>query len=148
MDVIVYVDGAARGNPGPAGIGVYIEGRSGEQLAELAEPLAPTTNNVAEYTALIRGLQKAAELGATRVQVRTDSELMARQVMGIYKVRAAHLSQLHARALALMATFDEAAIRHIPREQNRKADALSNRGADIGEGRAGRGPTALDEGPD
>jgi ribonuclease HI len=126
----VHVDGAARGNPGPAGIGVVIEDADGKVLKEVGEPLGRTTNNVAEYTALIRGLEEARSLGCERIRVFTDSELMAHQINGKYSVKAAHLVPLYQRARALFAQFDQASIAHVRRELNKRADALSNIGAD------------------
>jgi ribonuclease HI len=125
-----HVDGAARGNPGPAGIGVLIEGPDGAVLKEVAEPLGRTTNNVAEYTAMIRALEEARALGCTDIRVFTDSELMAHQINGKYAVKAAHLAPLYLRVRTLLAQFDRATVAHVRREQNRRADALSNLGAD------------------
>jgi ribonuclease HI len=125
-----YVDGAARGNPGPAGIGVVIADGSGSVVKEIAEPLGRTTNNVAEYTAMIRALEEARSLTCSSIRVFTDSELMARQLNGVYTVKAAHLIPLFQRARALLAQFDAASVTHVRRELNRRADALSNIGAD------------------
>ena len=125
-----HVDGAARGNPGPAGIGVVISDSAGNVMKEVAEPLGRTTNNVAEYTAMIRALEEARSLGCERIHVYTDSELMAHQINGKYAVKAAHLVPLFQRARMLMAQFDKATVTHVRRELNRRADALSNLGAD------------------
>jgi ribonuclease HI len=124
------VDGAARGNPGPAGIGVVIEDAAGNVVKEIGEPLGCTTNNVAEYTAMIRALEEARALGCARIAVYTDSELMARQLNGRYAVKAANLLPLFQRALSLLRQFDAATVTHVRRERNRRADALSNIGAD------------------
>lgn len=128
--LIAHVDGASRGNPGPAGIGVVIETPEHEVLREVAEPLGRTTNNVAEYTALIRCLEEAKALGGTHIQVMTDSELMARQVNGIYKVRTPHIVPLYERVVDLLRSFERATVQHVRREFNKHADRLSNLGAD------------------
>ena len=125
-----HVDGAARGNPGPAGVGVVIEDAEGQVVKEIAEPLGRTTNNVAEYTAMIRALEEARALGCSRLAVYTDSELMAHQLNGKYAVKAAHLLPLYQRARLLIQQFDSATITHVRRELNKRADALSNLGAD------------------
>ena len=125
-----HVDGAARGNPGPAGVGVVIEDGDGNVMKEIAEPLGRTTNNVAEYTAMIRALEEARALGCSRLAVYTDSELMAHQLNGKYAVKAAHLVPLYQRARLLLNQFDAASVTHVRRELNKRADALSNLGAD------------------
>ncbi len=125
-----YVDGAARGNPGPAGIGIVIADGSGSVVKEIAEPLGRTTNNVAEYTAMIRALEEARSLSCSSIRVYTDSELMARQLNGIYTVKSAHLVPLYQRARLLLGQFETAVVTHVRRELNRRADALSNIGAD------------------
>ena len=125
-----HVDGAARGNPGPAGVGVVLEDAEGQVVREIAEPLGRTTNNVAEYTAMIRALEEARALGCSRLAVFTDSELMAHQLNGKYAVKAAHLIPLYQRARLLLKQFDAATVTHVRRELNKRADALSNIGAD------------------
>ncbi len=125
-----HVDGAARGNPGPAGMGIVLTDPEGRVVKEVAEPLGITTNNVAEYSALIRALEEARALGCQRISVITDSELMARQLNGQYAVKAAHLFPLYRRAMALLAQFDRATITHTRRANNAHADRLSNLGAD------------------
>jgi ribonuclease HI len=129
--LIVSCDGAARGNPGPAGIGVQITDEDGNVLAEIAEWLGETTNNVAEYTAALEGLRKAGDLGARRVHLRSDSKLLIEQLAGRYKVKASHLRPLHAEVLGLMAGFERVRLQHVPREQNREADRLANLGVDL-----------------
>ncbi len=121
----VYIDGASRGNPGRAGIGVVLCNGSGEPVKEISEPIGIATNNVAEYRALIRGLEEARALGWDSVEVYTDSELLARQLTGQYSVQAPHLIPLCRRAKALLQTFRNASIRHIPRSQNVRADSLA-----------------------
>lgn len=128
--VLVYTDGAARGNPGPAGAGAIVTSPEGEVLAEVAEGLGETTNNVAEYTAAIRGLEAAAAVGAREVVLRTDSQLLVHQLSGRYRVRATHLQPLHQRVRALAAGFDRVRFEHVPRERNVEADRLANAGVD------------------
>jgi ribonuclease HI len=131
--LLIYTDGAAKGNPGPAGIGValYRDGET-EPYATVAEYIGETTNNVAEYKALLRGLQEALEEGADEVTVRTDSELMANHIAGRYKVSAPLLLPLFQEAKRLLAKFDKATVTHIPRAQNALADLLANQGVETG----------------
>src|SRR5690242_21822557 len=110
---IANVDGAARGNPGPAGIGVVIMDAAGNVVKEVAEPLGRTTNNVAEYTALIRALEEARALGCSRISVFTDSELMARQINGQYRVKTEHLFPLYQRVTILLTYIDRATVTHV-----------------------------------
>jgi ribonuclease HI len=126
----VSCDGAARGNPGPAGIGVSITDRDGRLVDEIAEGIGETTNNVAEYTAAIRGLRRAAELGASQVHLRSDSKLLIEQLSGRYKVRAAHLQDLYREAMGEAVGFEAVRYEHVRRELNREADRLANRGVD------------------
>ncbi len=130
LRLIVACDGAARGNPGPAGIGVRITDAHGRVLAEIAEGIGEATNNVAEYTAAIRGLERAGELGASEVLLRSDSRLLVEQLAGRYKVRSASLRILHRRVRDLAAGFDRVRYEHVPRERNVDADRLANRGVD------------------
>ncbi|CCW36440.1 ribonuclease HI [Chthonomonas calidirosea] len=131
-----YVDGAAKGNPGPAGLGVVLLDDNGNTLREIAEPLGCTTNNVAEYHALIRALEEARALGCECIRIFTDSELMARQVEGTYRIRTAHLWPLYQKVQALMGQFKEATLTSVPREQNKRADKLSNIGVSQAESNA------------
>jgi ribonuclease HI len=126
MKVVVHVDGGARGNPGPAAAACVIASADGRPLGEHAQLLGHTTNNVAEYRALLLGLQCARELGAGEVEVVGDSELIAKQVLGEYKVKNADLRELHAQAMAALRSFDRWQIRTVPRAQNADADALVN----------------------
>ena len=126
----VSCDGAARGNPGPAGIGVQITDAGGSVLAELAEGLGETTNNVAEYTAAIRGLKRAHELGATRVLLRSDSQLLINQLTGRYRVKSPHLQPLYLQVRELAGSFDDVRFEHVPRERNTEPDRLANQGVD------------------
>jgi len=135
--VIINCDGAARGNPGPAGAGAVVVDESGAVLAEVAEGLGETTNNVAEYTAVIRGLEEAKRLGAREVLLRSDSQLLINQLTGRYRVKAPHLQPLHKRVRDLMRAFTRVDLEHVPRERNAAADSLANLGVDrwLAEGR-------------
>ena len=127
----IRTDGASRGNPGPAAIGVVVEGQDGSVLAEVSLCIGRTTNNVAEYRALIAGLDRALELGATAVTVVTDSELMMRQVRGIYAVKSPALAPLLQQVRGLQRRFQDGfTIEHTPRGGNARADALANRALD------------------
>lgn len=128
--VVVNCDGAARGNPGPAGIGAVVTNEDGRVLAELGEGMGPATNNVAEYRAVIEGLRLAAKLGAERVLLRSDSRLLVEQLAGRFKVKNPTLQRLHEEARALIKGFEKVALEHVPREQNAEADRLANEGVD------------------
>jgi ribonuclease HI len=128
--VVVHTDGASRGNPGLAGIGVVVLGEGGEVLAEVARALGITTNNRAEYEALLEGLRQALALGADEVTVRSDSELLVRQVLGRYAVRSAELKPYVDEARRLLARFRRIRVEHVPRAANAHADALANRAID------------------
>jgi ribonuclease HI len=125
MKILLYTDGASRGNPGPAAIGVVLADTSGKVIEAFGEAIGTTTNNKAEYRALLRGLERATH-HATEIEIRTDSELMARQLKGTYKVRAEHLKPLYDQAQRALKKFKRATIAIIPRELNRRADALAN----------------------
>jgi ribonuclease HI len=127
--VVIYTDGAARGNPGPAGIGVVA--RVGDrEVFTISRYIGVATNNMAEYLAVIAGLEKAGDLGVEEVTVMMDSELVVRQLNGGYKVRNARLKELHARAKRAIQALDRCYIVHLPREQNAAADRLANRALD------------------
>lgn len=128
--MIVACDGASRGNPGPAGAGAQITDGDGLVLAEVAEGLGEATNNVAEYTAVIRGLERARDLGATDVLLRSDSQLLVNQLTGRYRVKSPHLQPLHRRVRELAAGFDAIEFEHVRRERNTEADRLANEGVD------------------
>jgi ribonuclease HI len=128
--VIVHVDGGARGNPGPAAAACVITSSEGEPLGERAQLLGVATNNVAEYRALLLGLETARELGAREVEVVGDSELIAKQVQGLYKVKNEALRPLHRAALGALRAFDHWSIRTVPRARNAEADALVNAALD------------------
>jgi ribonuclease HI len=125
-------DGASRGNPGPAAIGVSILGPDGEEVATASEAIGHTTNNVAEYSALIRALELLQELGAKRALVLLDSELIVRQMDGTYRVRNPRMKDLYDRVRGLLPAFTEVRFRHVPREENARADALANEALDRG----------------
>ena len=128
--MIVACDGASRGNPGPAGAGAQITDPGGVVLAEVAEGLGEATNNVAEYTAVIRGLERALELGAASVLLRSDSQLLINQLTGRYRVKSPHLQPLHRRVRELAAEFGSIEFEHVRRERNTEADRLANQGVD------------------
>ena len=129
VKLVVNVDGGARGNPGPAAIGVVVSGPDGEALAQIAERIGVATNNVAEYRALIRGIEAARELGADELEIIGDSELVARQVTGAYRVKHADLKPLHGGVLRALDGLSWR-IRTVPRAQNSRADALVNAALD------------------
>jgi probable phosphoglycerate mutase len=124
--VTIRCDGGASPNPGPAGAGAEIvDDSTGEVIAELSEPLGIATNNQAEYRALLIALERALELGAQAVTVYADSELVVRQVLGLYAVKDAALKPLHDRAKQMLERFARRSVHHVPREQNQRADALA-----------------------
>lgn len=132
--VIVYTDGASRGNPGPAGAGWLLADAEGRVFEEGWLPLGETTNNVAEYQAVIAALERARQLGARRVTLRSDSELLVQQLSGAYRVRAERLLPLYRQVRRLVASFERVEFQQVPRQQNRRADELANRGADANDG--------------
>ena len=127
---VVYSDGASRGNPGPASLGAVVLDPSGDVKHEASETVGVTTNNVAEYRGVIAGLEAALALGARRIEVRMDSELIVRQVMGRYRVKSSLLLPYYQKVIGLRARFEHAAFLHVPREQNKHADALANQALD------------------
>lgn len=128
--LILYSDGASRGNPGPAGAGAVLMKPDGTIVARLGKYLGRQTNNHAEYMALIIGLRAALELGATEIEMIADSELLVKQIKKIYRVKNEHLKTLHDEATALISRFPRACIRHVLREYNQEADEMSNRAID------------------
>lgn len=126
----IHIDGAARGNPGPAGVGVVIIGPDGEVVERLHRGIGEATNNVAEYRALLLALERAQALGYTDIEVYSDSELLVRQLQGRYQVRHVALKELFADARERIGAFRRFSIQHVPRGQNAEADALANRGID------------------
>ena len=127
---IIYVDGAARGNPGPAAIGATIKDEQGRLIARISQRIGTTTNNQAEYRAVIAALEKAIKLGAKQVELRSDSELVVKQIKGLYRVKKAHLKPLYQQVKQLVDPLEGFTIAHIPREQNREADNLANKALD------------------
>jgi ribonuclease HI len=128
--LVVHVDGGSRGNPGPAAGAAVLSTPDGDVVDEVAETLGETTNNVAEYRALLLGVRRARELGATEVELVNDSELVAKQLTGAYKVKHAAMKPLYLEALAELRGFDGWSIRSVPRAQNADADALVNQTLD------------------
>jgi probable phosphoglycerate mutase len=131
--IVAYIDGGARGNPGPAGYGARIEAPDGTLLAELHGGLGIATNNIAEYNGLLAALQWAIDHGRTRVRIRADSELLVKQMRGEYKVKNPGLRPLYVRARLLVASLEEVVFEHVRRELNEEADRLSNLGMDAAE---------------
>jgi len=140
-DLVAHIDGASRGNPGPAAYGVVVELAEGKRLAELAEVVGETTNNVAEYHALLAALAYALEHGHPRLKVISDSELLTRQIAGTYKVKSPDLKPLYEQAKQKIAQLEAFSIAHVRREENREADRLANRALDGKEQAAGFAPT-------
>jgi ribonuclease HI len=130
--VAVHVDGGARGNPGPAGVAAVATDTDGEPLVERSAYIGEATNNVAEYRALLLGLELARELGAREVDVVNDSELVARQIGGEYKVKHAGLKPLYLEAMRALREFDRWSVRNVPRAENERADELVNEAIDEG----------------
>ncbi len=130
MKLVVHVDGGARGNPGPAAVAAVASTVDGDVVGERNEYIGEATNNVAEYQALLLGLELARSLGATEVEVINDSELVANQVNGRYKVKHPDMKPLHAAAMEALAGFDAWSMRPVPRAQNAEADALVNQALD------------------
>jgi len=126
-EVTLFADGGSRGNPGPAASGAVLVDTSGEVLEEIGEFLGVATNNVAEWKALLLGLEAAAKRGIRRLAVRLDSELVVRQLDGTYRVKHADLQPLYQRARSLLRKFEHVDVRHVPRKQNVLADRLVNR---------------------
>jgi ribonuclease HI len=131
--ILAYIDGGARGNPGPAGYGVRIESSDGVVIDELHGALGVATNNVAEYNGLLAALQWAVDHGERRVHIRADSELLVKQMRGEYKVKNPGLQPLYVRARLLAAELDNVTFEHVRREFNKEADRLSNLGMDESE---------------
>ena len=126
LKLVFQFDGGSRGNPGPAGVGLTLRTADGKSVYELGEFIGIATNNVAEYTALIRGVQAAADMGTSHLTIRADSELVVRQVKGIYRVKNPTLKPLHAQAICLLAKIPVWNMDHVYREDNTRPDALAN----------------------
>ncbi len=144
--VFLYVDGASLGNPGPSGAGGVVLDSEGRELLSYSVPLGYGTNNEAEYKSLIIGLKKVLSLGFRRVAIKSDSQLLVRQINGDYKVKARGLVPLYLEAKKLLSAFEKWSVEHIPREMNKRADALSKRAAER-EGEAGLSPRKGEESP-
>lgn len=128
--LIVNTDGGARGNPGPAGIGLVIKNESGELLYSHGAYIGDTTNNVAEYSALVKALEECLNLGGTDVKIQMDSELIVKQMTGIYKIKQPALQELAAKVSVLLKKFDSYSFVHVRREFNKEADAMVNQALD------------------
>jgi ribonuclease HI len=135
--LIAYVDGGARGNPGPAGFGVRLELPDGTLVAELSQPLGVATNNVAEYRGLIAALEYAAAQGCPTLHIRSDSELVVRQMRGEYRVKHPGLKPLYLQARSLISRVGTVVIEHVPRARNTEADRLANLAMDEAQAQAG-----------
>ncbi len=129
-EIVAHIDGASRGNPGPAAYGVVVKTAEGESLAAFSKFLGQATNNVAEYQGLLAALDYALKHRHTRLRVMSDSELLTRQIGGKYKVKSPDLKPLHQRAMELIGHFAAFSLLYLPREQNREADRLANRALD------------------
>ena len=130
MKLVIHVDGGSRGNPGPAASAAVLSTPDGEVVDEASEFLGVATNNVAEYRGVLLGLERAKQLGATEVEVVNDSELVARQINGQYKVKHADMKPLFLEAMAALRDFEKWSIRNVPRAKNADADALVNQALD------------------
>ena len=130
-ELVIHIDGGSRGNPGPAGFGVHAVDSRGATVAEHFGFIGTATNNVAEYQALVHAFRLAGSRGARRVEIRSDSELVVKQMNGLYKVKHPDMQDLYRKASTLRRGFEHAEIRHVRREQNKEADALANRAMDL-----------------
>ncbi|MEM0913180.1 MAG: ribonuclease HI family protein [Planctomycetota bacterium] len=131
-EVVIHVDGGARGNPGPAGAGVVISDPDGTPLHEAGYWLGRCTNNVAEYSGLLKALEVATTMNAQRVTVRSDSQLMVKQLLGEYRVKSPDLKPLYQKASSLLSAFPASTITHVYRDKNKRADQLANLAMDAG----------------
>ncbi len=129
--LIISADGGSRGNPGPAAVGVILSNDKGERVAEVSRYIGQATNNVAEYLAVIYGLSEAMYLGAERVSLNLDSQLVARQLKGQYRVKDSNIQKFFDIALNLFRGFDKVEVREVPREENKEADALVNKALNL-----------------
>jgi ribonuclease HI len=127
---LIYTDGAARGNPGESGAGVVLKTPEGEEVGRFGRYLGKHTNNYAEYQALLLGLHHAREFGACDITILSDSELLVRQLLGEYRVRARHLKELFDQAKDLLVLFDKYQVKRVGREKNAEADSMANRAID------------------
>ena len=126
----IFIDGAARGNPGPSAIGVVLSNKNGDVIKNISKYIGKATNNVAEYTALVFALDEARNIGAEELTINTDSELLAKQLSGEYKVKNSALKELNAKIMRMLSGFSEVKINKIPRNDNKGADKLANKALD------------------
>ena len=131
LGIVLYVDGASRGNPGPSSVGVVAYLPGGEELTSISKAIGTATNNVAEYTAVLEGLRLASRLRASDVEVRLDSELVARQLNGEYRIKNSNLKAIYRSVISEAARFDSCRYKHIPRAENARADELANEALDV-----------------
>ncbi len=124
--LVLYIDGASRGNPGRAGAGIWITNGEGEKISEVSRYLGHKTNNEAEYWALLLGLREAKRLRGDRIKIFTDSQLVERQIKGVYRVKNLNLRTLHGRVIQNLKAFSSCEIESVPREENEEADRLAN----------------------
>jgi len=129
--ITLFVDGAARGNPGPAGIGVVILGQNNTKLKEYYKYIGNTTNNIAEYNALVYGLQEALSIGAKELLIKLDSELVAKQIKGEYKVKNKNIKPLFDQAIHMLNKFEKIEVKHVDRKENKVADKLANKAINL-----------------
>jgi len=129
--VEIYIDGGSRGNPGPAGIGVVILDERGKKIKDIAKYIGETTNNIAEYNALLYGLEEALIIRADEILINMDSELVAKQLSGDYRVKDSNIKPLFERALNMLKSFKGFEIKHIKREKNKEADKLVNKAINL-----------------
>lgn len=148
LQLLLYIDGASKGNPGEAGAGIFIKNLKGERVAEVSRYLGKRTNNEAEYEALLLGLKEAKRIGGEFLRVYTDSELVERQIKGIYRVKEIRLKRLYQKIMKLLKEFSHVEIVSIPREDNEEADLLANRAIEKKlhkEAKGGREPKGTDD---
>ena len=124
--IVIFTDGASRGNPGPSAIGAVLRDTEGKPVAQISQFIGKTTNNQAEYRAIIAALEKALKLGATHVELNSDSELAVRQINGQYRVKNAALKPLHQRVKQLLSRLESFTVSYVPRQRNTEADKLTN----------------------
>lgn len=129
--IVIYVDGGSRGNPGPSGVGVVIHDANAKKIKEISKYIGETTNNIAEYNALLYGLEEALILRADEIVINLDSELVAKQLTGDYRVKDPGLKPLFERAMNMLKGFKNFEVRHIEREKNKEADKLVNRAINL-----------------
>lgn len=127
----IYIDGGARGNPGPAGIGIVILDGSGKKIKDISKYIGKATNNIAEYSALLYGLEEALILRANEIKINLDSELVAKQIIGEYRVKDSNIKPLFERALNMLKSFKDFEINHIDRSENKEADKLVNKAINL-----------------